>query len=85
MQLPEVREHLEEFLRKHWEGWAYQPIPALRGKTPSEAVSSADGREAVEALLRDAERDRGNDPFIAEANRKGVRRVRKLLGLDDIQ
>jgi hypothetical protein len=62
-------------------GWVDRKIPALEGKSPREAVKSADGRESVEALLRDAERDRGRDAFTVEANRKGTRRVRELLGL----
>jgi len=45
-------------------------------------VNSPDGREAVEALLKEAEKDRG-DPFMAEANRKGARRARELLGFHD--
>jgi hypothetical protein len=68
---------------KHWESWVNQKIPALGGKTPKQAVKSKDGRETVEALLQDAERDRHQDPLTAEANRKGVRRVRELLGLND--
>jgi len=83
MQHPEVREQLAGMISKHWEGWIDDKIPALGGKSPREAVKSADGREAVEALLLDAERDRGQDPFTTEANRKGTRRVRKLLGLGD--
>jgi len=83
MQHPEVREHMSEVIGRHWDGWIDQKIPALGGKTPREAVKSADGREAVEALLKDAERDRGQDPFMSEANRKGARRVRQLLGLND--
>jgi hypothetical protein len=67
---------------KHWESWVDQNIPALGGKTPRKAIKTADGREAVEALLQDAERDRGQDPFMAEANRNGTQRVRKLLGLN---
>jgi hypothetical protein len=58
-----------------------QKLPALGGKTPRKAVKTADGRQGVEALLRDAERDRGSDPFTAEANRQGAQRVRKILGL----
>ena len=49
------------------------------------AVKTADGQGAVEALFRDAERDRGQDPFTLEANRKGTRRVRELLGLKIIR
>jgi hypothetical protein len=81
MQQPEVREKVSEVIGGHWESWIDQKIPALGGKTPKKAVKSADGREAVEALLQDAERGRGQDPFTAEANRKGIARVRELLGL----
>jgi len=84
MQHPEVREHLSEIISRHWDGWIDQKIPALGGKTPREAVKSSDGRESVEALLKDAERDRGQDPFMAEANREGAHRVRELLGLNDV-
>ena len=83
MQHPELKEHLSGMLRKHWDGWIDQKIPALGGKTPREAVKSSDGREAVEALLKDAERGRSKDPFMDEANREGARRVRELLGLND--
>lgn len=68
---------------RHWESWINQKLPALGGKAPKEAITSPDGREAVEALLQDAERDRGQDPFTTEANRKGTRRARKLLGFND--
>jgi hypothetical protein len=56
-------------------------IPALGGKSPREAVKTADGRESVEALLKDAERGLGRDAFTAEANRKDTQRVREMLGL----
>ena len=84
MESPELKEHLSEILDRHWENWVDQKIPALGGTTPREAVKSSDGREAVEALLKETERDRGVDPFMAEANRKGARRVRELLGLNDL-
>ena len=54
-----------------------QKIPALGGKTPREAVKTADGREAVEALLNGAERGRGQEDFTAEINRQGTQRVRE--------
>jgi len=82
MQHPEVQEQLSGMIGKHWESWVDDKIPALGGKTPKQAVKTADGREAVKALLQDAERDRGQDPFTAEANRKGTQRVRELLGLN---
>jgi len=83
MQHPEVREHLSEIMSRHWEAWVDQEIPALGGKTPKEAVQTPVGREAVEALFKDAERHRGQDPLTEEANRKGTRKVRELLGVND--
>jgi len=82
MQHPEVQAQVAEMIGKHWESWVDQNIPALGGKTPRKAVKTADGREAVEALLQDAERDQRQDPFMAEANRKGTQRARKLLDLN---
>lgn len=81
MRHPQVQEQLTGMIRKHWEGWVDEKIPVLGEKSPREAVKSPDGREAVEALLRDAERDRGQDPFTREVNRKGISWVRELLGL----
>jgi hypothetical protein len=82
MQHPEVQEQVAAMLYGHWEGWVDQKIPVLGGKSPREAVKTVDGREAVEALLKDAERNRGQDPFTAEVNRKGAQRVREMLGLN---
>lgn len=84
MQHPEVQEQLAKIICKHWESWVDNKIPALGGKSPRDAINSADGREAVEALLKDAEKDRGQDPFTTEANRKGTQRVRDLLGLNNL-
>ena len=83
VQHPEVQAHVAEILGRHWEGWVDQEIPALGEKSPRDAVKTADGREAVEALLDDAERGRGQDSFTAEVNRKGVQRVREILGLNN--
>ncbi|MFO8048494.1 MAG: SEC-C metal-binding domain-containing protein [Desulfosudaceae bacterium] len=80
MQLPEVRQQLDEMIGKHWEGWVDQALPALGGKTPRQAIKTADGREAVEALLQEAVVNRGQDALV-EANRKGTQRARELLGL----
>ena len=83
MQHPEVREQVSEIICRHWEAWINEKIPSLGGKSPKQAVKTADGREAVKAILLDAERGRGVDPFTTEANRKGTRRARELLGLND--
>ncbi len=81
MQNPEVRKQVADMLAGHWEGWVHEKLPALGGLTPEEAVKTPEGREAVEALLLDAERGRSRDPLTDEANRKGARRARELLGL----
>ena len=57
MQRPEVRAQLEAFQRRHYESWPEVPLPALGGRTPLEAVKNADGREMVEALVHQFERD----------------------------
>lgn len=59
MQRPEVRAQLEAYQRRHYESWPEIPLPALNGRTPLEAVKNADGREMVEALLNQFERDAG--------------------------
>jgi len=83
MQHPEVQAKMAEIFGRHWESWVDEKIPALGGKSPRNAVKTADGHEAVEALLKDFERDRGQDPVMAEINRKGIKRVRELLDLRD--
>jgi hypothetical protein len=81
MQHPEVQAQVAEMISQHWEGWVDQEIPALGGISPREAVKTPDGREAVEALLEEAERGGGQDEFLDTANRDGARRGRELLGL----
>ena len=50
---PDVLEELRErAVKQYYENWADQPIPALGGKTPREAVQTPEGREAVVALLK---------------------------------
>jgi hypothetical protein len=53
---PEVQEMIRQTLERHYHGWVDEPLPALQGRTPREAVGDADGREAVEALLLTFER-----------------------------
>ena len=81
MQNPEVQEYLAETMQAHWEGWVDMKIPALGHSTPRESILTADGREAVEALLNDFERGKAIQPELDELNRRGVQRVREMLGL----
>ena len=81
MDSPDVRRQIKEFYTNHWRAWVDDSIPALGGKTPREAVQTADGREAVEALLFEAERHGIDDPKTGELERDGILLARSLLGL----
>ncbi len=82
MENPAVRHHLEQMLRAHWQDWIDTAIPALGGQTPQRAARTADGREAVEALLLDAERLSADDPVRAGLERPMIADVRRRLKLD---
>ncbi|MBI2320428.1 MAG: SEC-C domain-containing protein [Betaproteobacteria bacterium] len=79
MRDPAVAAQIAEHVRAHYVSWVDQKIPALGNRTPREAVGDADGREAVEALLLQMERDGAKmrpplDPAI-------LRELRATLGL----
>ena len=57
MQLPEVREKLREVLLGHYTAWLDTELPILGNRTPRQVAGDADGREAVEALIAQMERD----------------------------
>jgi hypothetical protein len=82
MQHPEVSERLAAMLAAHWEGWVDDKITALGGKTPRQAVKTADGRESVEALLLAAGRKAAEDKHMGEAILKAIHDVRQRLKLD---
>jgi hypothetical protein len=60
--LPEIQAMLKEHLRSYYRQWVDMDIPALGGNTPRQAMKTKDGREMVEALLRDFERRVGHQP-----------------------
>jgi len=76
---PEVQQALSEHLRSHYRAWVDDKIPALGNRTPRKAVRDRDGREAVEALIAQIERDgaRMTPPLDADI----VREMRETLGL----
>jgi hypothetical protein len=49
------QETLQRFLDQHYRAWCDQPLPALRGQTPRQAVQTEPGQAAVIALLKDFE------------------------------
>ena len=52
---PEAEQLLLEFKQRHYDDWIDQPLPVLEGKTPREAARTAQGRAAVDVLLKDME------------------------------
>lgn len=76
---PEVRALLDEHIRRHYEHWVRQKLPALGGRTPLGAMKDLDGREMVEALVRDIERRSREAP--QPVDESIFRRLREKLGL----
>lgn len=79
LQSPEVQALMQQHLARHYEAWVSEKIPALGNRTPLSAVKTRAGREAVEALVTQLERDGARmrpplDPAI-------VKRLRERLGL----
>ena len=72
---PEVREKISAMLVAHWEHWVNQPIPILGNLTPMEAVKDPDGREIVESIVIQAERD-GRSPHL-QTDEDVFRRLRE--------
>lgn len=76
---PEVRARIQAMVTAHYEDWVEQEIPALGGLSPMEAVKEEAGREKVEALITQIERQgRRMEPPLDEAI---TRRMRERLGL----
>ena len=48
---------IETVIKRHYANWADEPIPALQGLTPCQAMQSASGTERVKGLLRSYEDD----------------------------
>lgn len=62
MESPEVQAKIHSILEAHWSTWPEQPLPALKGKTPLDAVKDPEGREMVDSLLAMAERQEQERP-----------------------
>jgi hypothetical protein len=75
---PQLRALEEDLLHRHWEEWLDARVPALGNKTPRQAARSVSGRERLEALLAQFERDAEGSHRSASAD---VAFVRSELGL----
>jgi hypothetical protein len=65
---------VREFKESHYADWADEPLPALNGKTPREAVRSKAGRTQVELLLKHFENQEARAPDEERFDFSGIRR-----------
>ncbi len=70
---------LRAFKAQHYAAWLDMKLPALRGKSPREAVRKTAGRRDVGQLLREPEFHEGQLP---PHERFDVATLRRELGLD---
>jgi hypothetical protein len=77
---PEARKQLQEKMQELVEAWAHEKVPALGWRTPLEAVKDADGREIVEALVLQWERQ-AHEGMYQEGIRPDVGALRRILKL----
>ena len=75
---PELQSIEKDLARRHWEKWLQTRVPALGNKTPRQAMRTAGGRERLEALLAQFERDAEGSQQSASAD---VDFLRSALGL----
>lgn len=59
---PQVQAFQEKMMRAHWDEWVTSKIPILGNITPLEAVQTEDGREMLDSVLTQFERDAASRP-----------------------
>ncbi len=77
---PEVRKMFQEKMQEQVDAWANEKVPALGGRTPMQAVKDPDGREIVESLLVQWERN-ADEGLNSQGIRPDIGRLRKILNL----
>jgi hypothetical protein len=77
---PEVRKKFQEKIQEQVDAWANEKVPALGGRTPMQAVKDPDGREIVESLLVQWERN-AEEGLNSQGMRPDIGRLRKILNL----
>ena len=77
---PAVQEAIAEMMKRRWEAWFDESIPALEGLTPRQAARSEEGRELLEALL--AFYDQSNQRNPDSPTHANTAELRRELGLD---
>ena len=76
---PELQALSDEMMRRHWEAWLDERVPALGNKTPRQAARTTKGRERLLALLGEFDRRAESEPA---ATREALRDVRRRLKME---
>jgi len=74
----EMQRVVRQFKEQHYATWPDEPLPALEGMTPHQAVRARDGRDRVEVLLKDLEHAESREPA---GQRYDTAHLRRELGL----
>ena len=61
MPSEDERRAILEFKARHYATWPDERLPALKGRTPRQAVRTTAGRTAVLELIRDMENDEARE------------------------
>lgn len=77
---PDEAAAIQAFKQQHYAGWPNEPLPALKGKTPRQAVQTKAGRARLERLLDSMEED---EQSLAAAFRFDFNALRRELGLGE--
>lgn len=80
MQNPEVHQLMENMMKSHWDNWPMESIPALAGLRPIDAAKTVEGRERLNVLLTQFERDIAARPMVGQTL-ETIKEVRKKLGI----
>lgn len=74
---------IRQFKAQHYSDWLDQPLPALGGKAPRDAVRTKAGKAAVNALLKDMEHHEGRLPREQQFDFSPLRRELDLKDGDE--
>jgi hypothetical protein len=76
---PELQALSDEMMRRHWEAWLDERVPALGNKTPRQAARTTKGRERLLALLGEFDRRAESE---SAATGEALRDVRRRLKME---
>lgn len=80
---PEIADQvIRQHLSQHYSTWPDYPLPALSGKSPRDAMKTAEGRASVEALIRDMEHQSHGTPI---ENKYDFDELRQSVGLPAVR